>query len=113
MVDKRADEKELKAIGIPDPDTREEFFFGAAGAWLHTQEDAFAKVVKVADHETYYIKYGRGELFDPYGIDREKVKRPYYDFKKVKQKIFNYYMSYLKTEKRIYLTRAHRLMMEV
>ena len=112
MVDRRPEDKELREMGIPDPETREEHFYGLLGASV-TQESAFAKVVRVGDYETCYIKYGRGEMFDPYGIDREKVKRPYYSFKKVSSKIFDHYMSYLKTEKRIFLTRANRLMMEV
>ena len=59
-------------------------------------------------NKTYYVKYGRGEIFDPYGIDREKIKRPYYSFKKVNNKIFDHYVSYLKTEKRIFLTRRRK-----
>lgn len=113
MVDKKAEEKALKEIGIPDPPTRAEFFYGSLGVRLVSEDKAFAKTIQIDDRKTHYIKYGRGEIFDPYGIDREKIKRPYYSFKKVNDKIFDHYMSYLKTEKRIFLTRANRLMMEV
>ena len=113
MVDKEAEEKALKEIGIPDPETREEFFYGALGACLPSEDNSFAKIVQIDNRKTCYVKYGRGEIFDPYGIDREKIKRPYYSFKKVNNKIFDHYVSYLKTEKRIFLTRANRLMMEV
>ena len=112
MVDKQAEEKALKAMGIPDPDKREEFFYGL-GSTPTDEASAFVKVIRINEKDKHYIKYGRGELFDPYGIDREKSNRPYYSFKKVTEQIFDYYMSYLETEKRIFLTRANRLMMEV
>ena len=46
MVDRRPEDKELREMGIPDPETREEHFYGLLGASV-TQESAFAKVVRV------------------------------------------------------------------
>jgi hypothetical protein len=107
------EEQELADMGIPDPDKREEFFYGTGGVREDSERSAFVKVIRINDKDTYFIKYGRGDLFDPYGIDREKTNRPYYKFKKVSTAIFKHYMTYLETEKRIYLTRAKRLLMEV
>jgi hypothetical protein len=114
MTNRRTKEdQELFEMGIPDPEKRQEFFYGAGGLSEESERSAFVKVVRIGKSDVHYIKYGRGDLFDPYGIDREKSNRPYYNFKKVSEKIFSHYMNYLRTEKRIYLTRAKRLMMEV
>ena len=51
-------------------------------------------------------------MFDPLGADTGKHTRPYFDFKKVSEPVFEYYMQYLTTEDRIFLTRARRSLME-
>ena len=65
------------------------------------------------EYKTHYIKYGRGDLFDPFGADRNMHNRPYFDFKKVKENVYNYYIEYLTNRDRIFLTRARRSLMEV
>ena len=72
----------------------------------------FAKIIAHGDRETYYVKYGRGDLLDPYHVDRLTHNRSFFDFKKVNKNIFDLYMEYLKSTSRIFLTRARRLMME-
>ena len=63
--------------------------------------------------KTHYIKFGRGELLDPLGADKGKHNRPYFDYKKVNQKVYAYYMQYLENRERIFLTRARRALMEI
>ena len=55
----------------------------------------------------------RSELLDPMGADKGKHNRPYFDYKKVNQKVYAYYMQYLENRERIFLTRARRALMEI
>ena len=52
-------------------------------------------------------------MLDPLGADKGKHNRPYFDYKKVNQKVYAYYMQYLENRERIFLTRARRALMEI
>jgi len=107
----RWENEDLSGLNIPEPPKTTEVFFGNGGKTAE-QKMAFAKLITKGDAETYYVKYGRGDLLDPYHADRLTYNRPYFDFKKVKKNVFDLYIEYLKSSSRIFLTRARRLMME-
>ena len=63
----------------------------------------------------YFIRVGRGEILDPYGVDSGYTKSKLstmYKFKKVSKEAFKSYQNYLKTKNRIHFTKARRLVME-
>jgi hypothetical protein len=54
------------------------------------------------------VKHGRGELFDPYGMDMNKINAYNFQFKKVDKSIFESYVQYLRSRREIFLTQARR-----
>jgi hypothetical protein len=65
--------------------------------------------VKVNDlPEKYYIKFFRGSILDPYGMDSRKINSPLCVYKKVNITVFGYYSDYLTTKKGELLRRAER-----
>ena len=107
----RHDNEDLAGIGIPDPPERSEVNFGTNGVEVDTK-DSIAKIIEEEDVKVYFIWFGRGDLFDPYGTERLHKNRPYYSFKKVTQTTFEYYLKYLANKNNLYLTRAKRSSME-
>lgn len=63
--------------------------------------------------ETYYIKFFRGVIFDPHGMDSGKINAINIEFRKVEEKTFDFYVEYLKTKKRNELTWAERSNIDV
>ena len=107
----RWEHEDVSNLDLPDPDRITHTYYGSDAS--ETAEDsAFAKLANNKGFKTYYIKYGRGDLFDPLGADKGKHNRPYFTFRKVEEKVFAYYMEYLSTLDRIFLTRARRALME-
>ena len=53
-----------------------------------------------------YVKFFRGKMFDPQGIDATKIRLA--EFRKVNEPIFNLYFNYLKTKNGESLVRAER-----
>lgn len=109
----RHDDADVSSLTLPDPPDPTTSYIGKGGQSVASEKEAFAKIVQDKGRKLCYIKYGRGDLFDPFGPDRDKQNRPYFDFKKVKSGVFDHYLSYLKRRERIYFTRARRLMMEI
>ena len=58
--------------------------------------------------EMYYIKFFRGSILDPYGMDARKIDSPLCIYKKVSDTVFGYYSDYLTTKKGELLRRAER-----
>ena len=102
----------LEGLDLQDPENKVSTYYGL-GAEESAPNDAFVKVVDNNGFKTHYIKFGRGELLDPLGADKGKHNRPYFDYKKVNQKVYAYYMQYLENRERIFLTRARRALMEI
>jgi len=102
----------LGGLDLPEPDNKISTYYGL-GAEQSNSSDAFVKVVYNNGFKTHYIKFGRGELLDPLGADKGKHNRSYFDYKKVNQKVYAYYMQYLENRERIFLTRARRAFMEI
>ena len=108
----RAENDDISHLNLPDVPEKITTFIGAKGEKVQ-KKDAFVKVVENGEYTTYYIKYGRGDLFDPFGADKNMHSRPYFNFRKVKEEVYAYYLEYLTKRDRIFLTRARRSLMEV
>ena len=63
--------------------------------------------------EKHYIKFYRGRLFDPYGIDSNKINFMHCEYKKVGKQIIDLYVGYLNNKKRDLFTRAERKCIDV
>jgi hypothetical protein len=74
---------------------------------------ACAYIITIDDKESYYVKFLRGSLFDPQGIDGLKINSLNSSYKKVEKKTFDFYVDYLKTKKRNHLTWAERSNIDV
>jgi hypothetical protein len=113
MVNKVASEQELKEIGIGVPRQNLVFYYDKAGKAC-PEDKSVAKVVQIASEDnddvtiTYHVKHGRGQLFDPYGIDMNKTNAFDFQFKKVDKNIYDDYYKYLTTRREYYLTTARR-----
>ena len=108
----RGENENISHLNLPEVPEKITTFIGAKGQEAEERE-SFAKTVQNGDFTTCYVRYGRGDLFDPFGPDKNMHNRHYFDFKKVSESVFNYYIQYLTTTERIFLTRARRSMMEV
>jgi len=89
--------------------------YGKRGMICEQARVAFAKRVTTEAEDRisvrHYIRFSRGELIDPHSIDHNR-KTQLSTFKKVDEKSFNQYMTYLKTKNRLYFTRSRRLSRE-
>lgn len=104
-------ENEKIDIDVPDPSEYNTIFFTEKGAKQSKETNkSFAKVrTNVdADYKVYYVKYGLGDIFDPWGMNSNKINSPAISFRKVKKKVFDDYLQYLKTRKSSSLLRAKR-----
>ena len=108
----RWENENLDDLNLPEPDNKVSTYYGA-GAQEADSSAAFVKVIDNNGYKTHYIKFGRGDLLDPLGADKDKYNRPYFEYKKVDKKVYEYYMQYLQNRERIFLTRARRALMEI
>ena len=76
-------------------------------------EVSCAYIATIDDKETYYVKVLRGSLFNPEGMDSNKIKSLLGKFSKVKKETFDFYVDYLKTKQRNSLTWAERSNVDV
>lgn len=71
-----------------------------------------AKIIQALDREevreSYYIRIHQGTLFDPYGPYGRRERVLDTQMKKVSKNTFDLYLTYLKTNNSIYLTKAQR-----
>lgn len=113
MVNKAINQEELSAIGIEMPKENTVLYYDKAGNPCEADR-AVAKSTELQAEEgkspvtVYYVKHGRGQVFDPYGIDMHKTNAYNFQFKKVDQEIFINYIKYLSTRREIYLISARR-----
>ena len=104
-------ENEKIDIDVPDPPEYNTVFFTEKGVKQSTEtKKSFAKIRTniSADYNVYYIKYGLGDIFDPWGMNSNKVNSPALSFKRVNKKVFDNYLQYLKTRRSSFLLRAKR-----
>lgn len=76
-------------------------------------EISCAYIAIVNDKKTYYIKMLRGSLFDPEGMDSQKINTTLIKFSKVQKETFDFYIDYLETKQRNSLTWAERSNVDV
>ncbi len=113
MIDKKANQEELSAIGITTAKQNIVFYYDKAGK-ICDEDRAVSKAVQIPAEDgenvatSYYVKHGRGQVFDPYGIDMHKTNAYNFQFKKVDEEIFTNYSKYLSTRREIYLISARR-----
>ena len=65
------------------------------------------------DKKTYYVKFFRGRILDPHGIDSNKLNSHLAEYRKVSDTVFGYYSDYLQTRKGELLLRAERSFIDV
>lgn len=77
---------------------------------------AYAKEIR-GNRNRFYVKFGEGHLFDPFGMfttskDANKLdkakKKPIYSYKEVSPRIFKLYLNFLKTKNKAWLINAER-----
>tara|TARA_R100000951_G_scaffold105819_1_gene99884 strand:+ start:234 stop:575 length:342 start_codon:yes stop_codon:yes gene_type:complete len=102
---------------ITQSDTKEITLFGRTGEELskdsaHNKRSHFAKVVKnnsvKAGSVTYYVKIYQSTPFDPMGPYGRRERNLDTEMRRVSKNTFDFYMTYLKTNNSIYLTKAQR-----
>jgi len=106
----RWENEDISGLNLPDPEITNFTFYGANACILRDKEKALAIKSHTGNSTRYYIRFSRGELFDPYTVDSNRkldIK-----FKKVSQKSFEEYIKYLESKNRLYFTKSRRLAME-
>lgn len=98
-------------------DTKEVTLFGRTGeevakSTAHNKRSHFAKIVKDVvgkkNVSTYYIKVFQSTPFDPSGPYGRRERDLDTQMIRVSKNTFDFYMTYLKTNNSIYLTKAQR-----
>lgn len=109
----RNENENLNGLLLPETDELINQYVDKTGN-LSEEKNAVAKITKIHNREddrvtiNYYIKHGRGMLFDPYGMDMNKLNSYNFQFKKVDQAVYSQYVQYLKTRRSLFLTYAQR-----
>lgn len=70
------------------------------------------KEIGTALSSTYYLKFGRGKIFDPWGTYAGKQRTGDWDWKKVSFSVWSRYMKYLASRNSRYLTHAERMIID-
>jgi hypothetical protein len=65
-----------------------------------------------AKSTTYYVKFGRGRIFDPWGTYADRTRTGDWDWRKVGPSVFEQYYKYLKTRSTRHLTQAERMIID-
>ena len=79
-------------------DTYESFYFnakGEVGESLETKTVCYRTNNVEKGSSAFFIKVYNGSLFDPFGMDANKINTEGIKFKKVKVEVFNLYHKYL------------------
>ena len=88
------------------------FLFGRTGDVLEDNEKHklphYAKTVKAGKQDTYYIRTYQGTPFDPMGPFGRRERNLDTQMRRVSKTTFDLYVTYLKTNNSIYLTKAQR-----
>jgi|TARA_R110002051_G_scaffold268832_2_gene328885 hypothetical protein len=111
----RHDREELD-IELPDPISYLSFCYTIKGVEIDGNDPkAYCKksVNTQTERTTYYAKFGRGVLFDPWGIFAGKESSRDFKFVKVSQTVFEHYYKYIEGKNRSFLSLAERSMIDV
>tara|TARA_R110000824_G_scaffold162282_3_gene337917 strand:- start:7434 stop:7790 length:357 start_codon:yes stop_codon:yes gene_type:complete len=61
---------------------------------------------------TYYLKFGRGRIFDPWGTFEGRERSANLEWKKVASTVFDQYLKYLSTRSQRHITQAERMIID-
>ena len=109
-------EREELDIELPDPTSYLSFYYTTKGVEVDQDSSkAYCKksVNTQTGRTTYYAKFGRGVLFDPWGMFAGKESSRDFSFVKVSQKVFENYYKYIEGKNRSFLSLAERSMIDV
>lgn len=102
----------LDYLNLPDEEKEVHRFINKQGNLTENEKEAVAKVVeRYADKKmtsTYFIKHGRGQLVDPYGMDGMHINKMEFKFRPVVKEVYDDYVKYLSTRREVFLTSARR-----
>lgn len=110
----RNENESLHGLTIPEADEVKIGYIDKTGNQCGEERDSVAKITEFHNKEDnristyYYVKCGRGIIFDPYGMDMNKTNAYNFQFKKVDQLIFDKYIDYLRTRREVFLIQARR-----
>ena len=112
----RWENEDVSGLNIPDPIQAVTKFIGLGGKETEEEQGMSKSVISSDGSKRFYIKYGRGEILDPYQIDSSyagaRRQMTMYEFRKAPESAFDHYVKYLKTKNRIFFTKARRILME-
>ena len=91
-------------------DDIEEFLTPDDTTYIYYDKDGKIIVEEIGASCAYiaYVKSMRGRLFDPFGMDANKINSVNTKFSKVNNETFNHYIKYLETKQNNSLTWAER-----
>ena len=95
---------------LPEDNTEVYYVLSSGKKSSEETELSCAKTI-VGDSMAFFIKFHRGKLFDPHGLDKNKVRNAQY--RKVDATTFDLYLSYLKSRRGDLLLRAERRCIDV
>ena len=104
-------ENEKIDIDVPDPARYNTIFYTGKGVKQSQETNkSFAKIRTNidTDYSVHYIKYGMGDIFDPWGMNSNKINSPAFSFRKVNKSVFDNYLKYLETRRSTFLLKAKR-----
>ena len=112
----RWENEDVADLNIPDPVKTVVKFIGLQGKETEEEQGMAKSVLSSDGSKRFYIKYGRGEILDPYQIDSSyagsRRQATMYKFRKAPESAFDNYVRYLETKNRIFFTKARRILME-
>ena len=107
---------ENEKIDFATPKPIESLVFGFTKDGLNCDEDnlkCYAKKIEkqkgVETSTIYYVKFGRGRIFDPWGTFAGRERSADLEWKRVASTVFNQYIKYLSTRNTRHLTQAERM----
>lgn len=99
-------------------DTKGKVLVTPDGELYKEEKDAVAKLIEIIERDdngelkqtgVYYLRYGRGDLYDPEGpYDLRRSNLHLYPFEKTQKEVFDLYIEYLQRRKGVLLTKARR-----
>jgi hypothetical protein len=111
----RWEHEDVSNLNLPDDAKMTIELYDKCGMGCENAQLSFAKMVTTETEDRadirYYVRFNRGELVDPHSVDYNRNTQ-LSTLKKVNERCFNQYVTYLKTKNRLYFTRSRRLSRE-
>ena len=88
---------------------REYTYYESNGSSSSDETNKSCAFVLVIDNsDQYFIKFFRSRLFDPNGVDTNKINSIQTEYRKVTKETFDFYTKYLSTNRQEFFLRAER-----